>query len=82
MKPHTRIVWLGFASLALAPVWGIGLVVALMALRTARNLPSDSPSTSNIKRDLRGGILLARAGLVLNVFVLIFIAWTMISTLL
>ncbi|MCX6141555.1 MAG: hypothetical protein NTX15_12170 [Candidatus Kapabacteria bacterium] len=80
MKRHTRVVWLGYASVVLAIVWGIGIVPALYAIRTAKAHPLGAGADPRIQRDLRGGLLIARAGLVLNIVVLAVIVWSLIST--
>ncbi len=80
MRTHTKVVWLGYASLALAIVWGIGLVPAIMALRLAASEPVGPATERHVRRDLRGGALLARAGLVLNGLVLAVIIWILIGT--
>lgn len=79
MKTHTKVVWFGYASLALAIVWGIGIVPALMARRMADSaLPTATASRE--RSDLRGGRFLATVGLGLNVLVIVMILWSVIST--
>lgn len=80
MKAHTKVVWLGYASLVLAIVWGIGLVPALLAIRIAKAQSIGPATEPHIRRDLRGGVLLARAGLVVNGLVLAVILWILIGT--
>lgn len=80
MKPHTRVVWLAYASVVLAIVWGIGIVPALYAIKIARTHPLGDGVDPHIQRDLRGGLLIARAGLVLNIVVLAVIVWSLITT--
>ncbi len=80
MKSHTKVVWLGYASIVLSPVWGVGIVAAVSALRIARANPLGVATDRRIQRDLRGGLLLARAGLVLNIIVLAMICWMFLST--
>ncbi|MBC8125436.1 MAG: hypothetical protein H7X70_06845 [Candidatus Kapabacteria bacterium] len=81
MKPHTRVVWLGYASIVLSIVWGVGLVPAIYAMKIAKANPVGVGTSPEIRRDLRGGMLLARAGLVLNCVVLAVIVWILITTL-
>ncbi len=81
MKPHTRVVWLAYASIALAIVWGVGIIPALYAIKTAKAHPVGAGIEPHIRRDLRGGKLLAQAGLLLNGLVLAVIAWSLVTTL-
>lgn len=79
MKTSTKVVWLGYASIALSFIWGVGIVAAIMARRmAAAALPTTTVATE--LRDLRGGRLLATVGFWLNVLVLAVIAWSLIST--
>ena len=80
MKPHTRVVWLGYASIVLSIVWGVGIVPALYAIKIAKAQHVGVGTSPEIKRDLRGGMLLARAGLVLNATILAVIVWSLITT--
>jgi hypothetical protein len=80
VKPHTRVVWLAYASIVLAIVWGIGIVPAIYAIRTAKAHPLGAGAEPHIQRDLRGGKLLAQAGLVLNCIVLAVVVWSLITT--
>lgn len=79
MTPR-RMVWLGYASIILTIVWGVGIVPAYVVVRAAgvSPLPVDAPS--HVRRDYRGGLLLARIGLVANGLMLAFIVWMLIST--
>ncbi|MBU3700318.1 MAG: hypothetical protein FGM33_09995 [Candidatus Kapabacteria bacterium] len=79
MKTSTKVVWLGYASIVLAYVWGIGIVAAIMARRMA-SVALPAAQTPAELRDLRGGRLLATVGYWLNVLVLAVIAWSLIST--
>lgn len=81
MKLHTRVVWLGYASIVLALVWGVGLLPALWAMSMAKRMNVSLGTDPRIRRDLRGGLLLARAGLILNAIVLAVIAWSLVTTL-
>ncbi len=80
MKPHNRVVWLGYASIVLSIVWGVGIVPAFYAIKIAKAHPVGVGTSPEIKRDLRGGMLLARAGLVLNCIVLAVTVWILITT--
>lgn len=77
MRSSTKVVWLGYASIALSFIWGTGIVPAIMARRIARTAVGTTPREVS---DLRGGSLLATIGLWLNVLVLGVIIWSMIST--
>jgi hypothetical protein len=79
MKTHTKVVWLGYASIALAFVWGTGIVAAIVARRMASSALPTASSPAEL-RDLRGGRVLATIGYWLNVIVLAVIAWSLIST--
>jgi|GEM_PF-498380 len=81
VKIHTRVVWLGYASIILALVWGVGIIAAIWAIRIAKGADVGMGTDQRIQRDLRGGLLLARAGLVLNAIVLVVIAWSIVTTL-
>lgn len=79
MRTSTKVVWLGYASIALAFIWGVGIVASIAARRmAAAALPV--ASTAAELRDLRGGRLLATIGLWLNGTVLAVIIWSLIST--
>lgn len=79
MRTSSKVVWLGYASIALAFIWGVGIVPAVMARRMAlRGLPlATQPREVS---DLRGGRLLATIGLGLNILVLAMLVWIVIST--
>jgi hypothetical protein len=77
MRSSTKVVWLGYASIALAFVWGVGIVPAIMARRIARSSVGTTPREVS---DLRGGRLLATIGLGLNILVIAMVIWIQIST--
>lgn len=79
MTPR-RMVWLGYAGIVLTIVWGVGIIPALMVVRAARKHPTVADAPSHERRDYRGGLLLARIGLVSNGLALAFIMWMLIST--
>ncbi len=79
MRSSTKVVWLGYASIAFAFIWGVGIVPAIVARRmAAANLPSATQSRE--LSDLRGGRLLATIGLGLNILVIVMLIWIQIST--
>jgi hypothetical protein len=77
MKTSTKVVWMGYASIAFAFIWGSGIVAAIIARRMAGTCV---PTTPREVGDLRGGELLSTIGLWLNAVVLAVIFWSMIST--
>lgn len=80
MKTSSRIVWLGYASIVLSLVWGVpGLVAALYALRMGRGIDVGTAGAV-VRRDVRGGMVLARIGLVLSAVVIVMVCWSWIST--
>lgn len=81
MKLHTKVVWLGYASIALSIVWGVpGLLCAWYARRTAAGIPISDALPDRVRRDIRGGLILARLGMILSTIVLVVTLWSMIST--
>jgi len=81
MKPHIKVVWLGYASIALSIVWGVpGLLCAWYARRTAAAIPIADALPDRVRRDIRGGLILARLGMILSTIVLVVTLWSMIST--
>lgn len=74
------MVWFGYAAILLTIVWGIGVVPAWLVVRAATASPLPADASDHMRRDYRGGLLLARIGLVTNLCALAFIAWMMIST--
>lgn len=80
MKQHTKVVWLGYASVFFSIVWGIGLVAAIVARRIDRQLQGVGTLSAVVQRDLRGGRFLYRLGFVLNYIVIATIIWIFIST--
>ena len=82
MQNHTKVVWLGYASIAFSIVWGIpGLVCSWYARRLARTVSVSDATPDRVRRDLRGGLLLATIGTVLSSIVLAVVLWSMVSTL-
>lgn len=82
MKPHTKVVWLGYASIALSIVWGVpGLLCAWYARRMATAIPISDVLPERVRRDIRGGLILARIGMILSTIVLVVTLWSVISTL-
>jgi hypothetical protein len=77
MSSSTKVVWLGYASIALAFIWGVGIVPAVMARHIARSSVGTTPREVS---DLRGGRLLATIGLGLNILVIAMVIWIQIST--
>lgn len=80
MKQHTKVVWLGYASVFLSIVWGVGIIAAIWARHLDRHLQFAGAQSVNVKRDLKGGRLLYRLGFVLNLIVLLMTLWIFIST--
>lgn len=81
MKTTTKIVWLGYASIAFSIVWGVpGLICAWYTLRLADTIPVDATTPSAVRRDVRGGRLLARVGGSLSILVIIVVLWSILST--
>jgi hypothetical protein len=80
MKQHTKVVWLGYASVFLSIVWGVGIVAAIWARHIDRHLQFAGPLSVPAQRDLKGGRFLYRLGFVLNIIVLVMIVWIIIST--
>lgn len=81
MRTATKIVWLGYASIFLSIVWGVlGLACGVYALRLRRSV---DPSTvdARTRRDLTGGTLLARVGIVMSSIVIVVVIYSWISTL-
>lgn len=74
------MVWLGYASIILTIVWGVGIVPAVLVVRAAAAPPLPADAPSHVRRDYRGGLMLARVGLVTNGAALAFIVWMLIST--
>ncbi|MBU3741360.1 MAG: hypothetical protein FGM24_03630 [Candidatus Kapabacteria bacterium] len=82
MKSHTKVVWLGYASIAFSIVWGLpGLLCAVYARRVAAAIPLSDAAPDRVRRDVRGGLLLARVGMVLSIIVIAVVLWSIISTL-
>lgn len=80
MKASTKIVWLGYGSVVLSIVWGLpGLVCGLYALRLAKATPASTSDDPRTRRDVRGGTLLARAGIVLSGIVIAMVVYSWIS---
>ncbi len=81
MKASTKIVWLGYGSVVLSIVWGLpGLACGLYALRLAKATSDTSiPVDPRTRRDVRGGTLLARAGIVLSGIVIAMVLYSWIS---
>ncbi len=79
MRSSTKVVWLGYASIALAFIWGIGIVPAIMARRMSAETMPSAIAAREIS-DLRGGRLLATIGLGLNIVVIAMLIWIQIST--
>lgn len=79
MSPR-GMVWLGYAAVILTIVWGVGIVPAILIVRAAAASPLPADAPSHVRRDYRGGLLLARIGLVSNGIALAFILWMLIST--
>ncbi|MBS1560727.1 MAG: hypothetical protein JSS89_03915 [Bacteroidetes bacterium] len=81
MKPSTKIVWLGYGSVVLSIVWGLpGLACGLYALRLAKaTTAAPTPIDPRTRRDIRGGTLLARAGIVLSGIVIAMVLYSWIS---
>jgi hypothetical protein len=80
MKQHTKVVWLGYASIVFSIVWGVpGLACGVAALRIARGVPLDG-APAHVRRDIRGGRLLAYIGCTLSSIVLAMVMWIAIST--
>lgn len=79
MRCSTKVVWLGYASIAFAFIWGVGIVPAIVARRMATEA---LPLTTQPRElsDLRGGRLLATIGLGLNILVIAMLIWIQIST--
>lgn len=80
MRQSSRIVWLGYASIALSIVWGAGVLPAWYALRLARRMTDDQLSHRPTRRDVRGGKLLATVGMTLSIIVVLAVLWSLIST--
>lgn len=80
MKQHTKVVWLGYASVFLSLVWGVGIVAAIWARHIDRHLQFAGELSVPVKRDLKGGRFLYRLGFVLNIIVHVMIVWMFIST--
>jgi len=80
MKIHTRIVWLAYASIVLSAVWGLpGLLSGLYVLRLAKHIDL-SAAAPNVRRDVRGGRMLAYVGIALSSIVIFLIIWSWITT--
>lgn len=79
MTPR-RMVWFGYAAIILTIVWGIGIVPAWLVVRAAKASPLPDGVTAPVRRDYRGGLLLARIGLATNGIAVAFIIWMLIST--
>ncbi|MBM4179130.1 MAG: hypothetical protein FJ211_07340 [Ignavibacteria bacterium] len=80
MKQHTKVVWLGYASVFLSIVWGVGIIAAIWARHLDRHLEFAGEQSVHAMRDLKGGRFLYRLGFVLNLIVLLMILWIFIST--
>lgn len=80
MRQSSRIVWLGYASIALSIVWGAGVLPAWYALRLARRMPEDQLSHRPTRRDVRGGRVLSIAGMTLSIVVILAVLWSLVST--
>lgn len=82
MRTHTKVVWLGYASIAFSIVWGLpGLACGVWALRLARGI-SLAGAAPNVRRDVRGGRLLAYLGCTLSTIVIAMVLWIFVSGLL
>jgi hypothetical protein len=80
MRTHTKVVWLGYASIVFSIVWGVpGLLCGLAALRLARTVNA-SVAPANVRRDVRGGRLLAYVGSALSSIVIAVVLWIIGST--
>lgn len=80
MKQHTKVVWLGYASVFLSIVWGVGIIAAIWARHIDHHLQFAGEQTVAAMRDIKGGRFLYRLGFVLNSIVLFMILWIFIST--
>lgn len=77
MALHKRIVWLGYASVLFSIVWGIpSLLCTWYAHRLARAVNVTEHSPREIRRDVRGGLVLANIGATLGTIVLIVAIWS------
>jgi len=81
MKASSKVVWLGYGSVVFSIVWGLpGLVCGLYALRLAKQTTASSPTPDpRTRRDVRGGTLLARVGIVLSGIVIAMVLYSWIS---
>jgi len=79
MRSSTKVVWLGYASIAMAFIWGVGIVPAIVARRMATEALPLATQPRELS-DLRGGRLLATIGLGLNILVIAMLIWIQIST--
>lgn len=81
MKASTKIVWLGYGSVVFSIVWGLpGLACGLYALRLAKQTTAAAPLVdARTRRDVRGGMLLARIGIVLSSIVIALVIYSWIS---
>lgn len=81
MKASTKIVWLGYGAVVFSIVWGLpGLVCGLYALRLAKHTTATTPLLDpRTRRDVRGGTLLARVGIVLSAIVIAMVIYSWIS---
>lgn len=81
MQVSTKIVLLGYASIALSVVWGLpGLACAVYGLRLARSVRLSSATPRKVARDVRGGKVLAWIGMAMSVTVIAVVAWSLVST--
>ena len=80
MKQQAKVVWLGYASVFLSIVWGVGIVAAIWARHLDRHLQFAGGQTPREQRDVKGGRFLYRLGFVLNLTVLFMTVWMFVST--
>jgi hypothetical protein len=57
-----------------------GLLCAWYARRTAAAIPISDALPDRVRRDIRGGMILARLGMILSTIVLVVTLWSVIST--
>ena len=80
MRLHTRIVWLAYLSIVLSMVWGVpGLLLGWYVLRLARGVDL-STATPKVRRDVRGGRVIAYIGIALSAIVILLVLWSWITT--
>lgn len=80
LKIHTRIVWLAYLSIVLSMVWGVpGLLLGLYVLRSAKGVDL-ATAAPKVRRDVRGGRIIALVGITLSAIVILLIIWSWITT--